>query len=107
MFRLLSWLGWQNVQLYRFPSGGTWQHKFSDAVHTKTESYIMWQENGVVSGTPSAGPLRPFGGGGGIGPNLPGTSWAYGILNYTMFILFASSLNSEPFECSDLSPSEV
>ena len=47
---------------------GTWQHKFSDAVHTKTESYIMWQENGVVSGTPSAGPLRPFGGGGGIWP---------------------------------------
>jgi len=66
---------------------GTWQHKFSDAVHTKTESYVMWQRDAVLSGTPSAGPVRSFGGGGGIGPNIPGTSWTYGAVNYTMFML--------------------
>lgn len=49
---------------------GTWQHKFSDDVHTKTEAYFMWQRNAVVDGTPSAGPVEPFGGGGGIGANI-------------------------------------
>lgn len=66
---------------------GTWQHKFSDAVHTKTESYIMWQRDAVLGGTPSAGPLESYGGGGGIGPAIRGVSWTYGILNYTMFEL--------------------
>ncbi len=64
---------------------GTWQHKFSDDIHTKTEAYIMWQRDAVLGGTPSAGPVEPFGGGGGIGPNIPGVSWTYGVLNYTMF----------------------
>lgn len=66
---------------------GTWQHKFSDAVHTKTESYFMWQRDAVVGGTPSIGPVMSFGGGGGIGPNIPGTTWAYGVVNYTMTAL--------------------
>jgi hypothetical protein len=64
---------------------GTWQHKFNDDVHTKTESYVMWQRNAVVGGTPSAGPVKSYGGGGGIGADIPGTTWTYGILNYTMF----------------------
>ena len=64
---------------------GTWQHKFNDAIHTKTESYFMWQRDAVLGGTPSAGPVQSFGGGGGIGPNIRGTSWTYGILNYTLF----------------------
>jgi hypothetical protein len=64
---------------------GTWQHKFSDAVHTKTEGYVMWQRDAVVGGTPSIGPVRYFGGGGGIGPKIPGTTWTYGVVNYTMF----------------------
>jgi Putative beta-barrel porin-2, OmpL-like. bbp2 len=68
---------------------GTWQHKFSDEIHTKTEGYFMWQRNTVVGGTPSVGPVRSFGGGGGIGANIHGTTWAYGVVNYTMF------------ECSD------
>lgn len=63
---------------------GTWQHKFNDDVHTKTEGYFMWQRDAVVGGTPSAGPVRSFGGGGGIGPNIPGTTWTYGVVNYTM-----------------------
>ncbi len=64
---------------------GTWQHKFNDDIHTKTEGYVMWQRNAVVGGTPSAGPVKSFGGGGGIGPNIPGTTWTYGLVNYTMF----------------------
>lgn len=66
---------------------GTWQHKFNDDIHTKLEGYFMWQRDAVVGGTPSAGPVRFFGGGGGIGKNIPGTTWTYGLLNYTMFKL--------------------
>ena len=66
---------------------GTWQHKFNDDIHTKTEGYFMWQRDAVVGGTPSAGPVESFGGGGGIGKNIEGTTWAYGIVNYTMFKL--------------------
>lgn len=64
---------------------GTWQHKFNDDIHTKTEGYVMWQRNAVVGGTPSAGPVRSFGGGGGIGPNIHGVTWSYGLVNYTVF----------------------
>jgi Putative beta-barrel porin-2, OmpL-like. bbp2 len=65
----------------------TWQHAFSKEIHTKTEGYFMWQRDAVLGGTPSIGPLQPFGGGGGIGPTLPGTSLAYGFVNFTMFQL--------------------
>jgi hypothetical protein len=64
---------------------GTWQHKFNDAIHTKTESYFMWRRGAVVGGTPSIGPVRPFGGGGGIGADIPGITRTYGAVNYTMF----------------------
>jgi hypothetical protein len=63
----------------------TWQHKFNDEVHTKQEAYFMWENNAVVGGTPSIGPVKFFGGGGGIGATIPGTSLAYGTVNYTMF----------------------
>jgi len=66
---------------------GTWQHRFSEEIHTKTEGYLMWQRDAVLGGTPSAGPVHSFGGGGGIGPPIRGVSWTYGILNYTMFEL--------------------
>lgn len=66
---------------------GTWQHKFNDDIHTKTEGYFLWQRDAVVGGTPSAGPKKRFGGGGGIGDNIPGTTWAYGLLNYTVFLI--------------------
>jgi hypothetical protein len=65
----------------------TWQHKFNDCVHTKQEAYYMYQYNAELGGTPSAGPLKPFGGGGGDGVLLPGLSQAYGTVNYTMFKL--------------------
>ena len=31
----------------------TWQHKFNDDVHTKTEAYYMWERDAAVGGTPS------------------------------------------------------
>jgi len=66
---------------------GTWSHRFTSSgnIHTQTEAYYMWQFDAVVGGTPSIGPVRSFGGGGGIGANIPGVSQTYGILNYTMF----------------------
>ena len=63
----------------------TWQHRFNDRIHTKTEAYIMWQRNAELGGTPSLGPLESFGGGGGDGTLLPGMSLAYGTVNYTEF----------------------
>lgn len=66
---------------------GTWQHRFNSCVHTKTEAYFMWQRDAVLGGTPSAGPVRSFGGGGGIGPDIPDDSLTYGVLNYTMCML--------------------
>jgi hypothetical protein len=63
----------------------TWSHRFTDAIHMQTEAYYMWQYNAEVGGTPSAGPVEPYGGGGGNGKILPGLSTAYGVLNYTMF----------------------
>jgi len=64
---------------------GTWQHKFNSDWHTKTEAYFMWQRDAVVGGTPSIGPVRSFGGGGGIGADIPGLSKTYGVVNYTMY----------------------
>jgi Putative beta-barrel porin-2, OmpL-like. bbp2 len=65
----------------------TWEHRFNKDIHTKTEGYYMWERNAEVGGTPSAGPVEPFGGGGGDGALIPGLSRAYGVLNYTAFSL--------------------
>ena len=66
---------------------GTWQHRMGEFAHTKTEGYFMWQRDAVLGGTPSIGPVRSFGGGGGIGPDIPGLSLTYGVVNYTMLEL--------------------
>lgn len=71
---------------------GTWQHKFNEEINTKFEAYYMWQQGAVLGGTPSAGPVRSFGGGGGIGPDIPGMSKTYGLLNFTMFELSKKDL---------------
>ena len=63
----------------------TWEHAFTDKIFTKTEGYFMWQYNAELGGTPSLGPIEPWGGGGGDGTLLPGASYTYGLLNYTMF----------------------
>jgi Putative beta-barrel porin-2, OmpL-like. bbp2 len=65
----------------------TWEHRFSDKIHTNTEAYFMWQRDAELGGTPSLGPVEPYGGGGGNNPTLPGWSYAYGVLNYTMVAL--------------------
>jgi hypothetical protein len=63
----------------------TWEHRFNEYIVTKTESYIMWQRDAVVGGTPSIGAPESFGGGGGIGADIPGTTLTFGVLNYTEF----------------------
>ncbi|MBI3820833.1 MAG: outer membrane beta-barrel protein [Planctomycetes bacterium] len=64
---------------------GTWQHKINDEIHVKTEGYYMWQRDAVVGGTPSIGPVHDFGGGGGIGKQIPGETHTYGSVNYVLF----------------------
>jgi hypothetical protein len=61
----------------------TWEHRFNRQLVTKTESYFMWQRDAVVGGTVSNGPVRPWGGGGGIGADIPGLTFTFGVLNYT------------------------
>jgi len=63
---------------------GTWQHKIDETLQTRTESYFMWQRDAVVGGTPSLGPTRYYGGGGGLGADIPGTTLTYGAVNYTV-----------------------
>jgi hypothetical protein len=67
----------------------TWEHKFTKdgSIHTATEAYFMWQRDAELGGTPSLGPVQSFGGGGGDGALIPGTSLAYGVLNYTEFAI--------------------
>lgn len=63
----------------------TWQHRFTPMCFTKTEAYYMWERDAELGGTPSLGPLQPYGGGGGDGILIPGLSKSYGAVNYTMF----------------------
>ena len=35
----------------------TWEHRFNQEIHTKTEAYYMWQYDAEVGGTPSPGPV--------------------------------------------------
>jgi Putative beta-barrel porin-2, OmpL-like. bbp2 len=63
----------------------TWEHRFNENVHTKTEAYFMWQRDAYVGGTVSVGPPQSFGGGGGAGAFIPGYSLNYGLVNFTMF----------------------
>ncbi len=65
----------------------TWSHRFNERVSTNTEAYYMWQFNALSGGTPSFGPVRSFGGGGGAGAMIPGLSSTWGAVNYTMFVL--------------------
>jgi hypothetical protein len=66
----------------------TWQHRFNEWCHTKTEAYLLWERNSSVGGTPSLGPVQ-FNSGGGLGAFIPGLSLDYSVLNYTMFMLTA------------------
>ena len=41
----------------------------------------MWQYDPIKGGTPNNGPVYPFGGGGGSGPQIQGKANAYGFVN--------------------------
>src|SRR5262249_8702451 len=62
----------------------TWQHRFNEIVHTKTEAYYMWQYNAVLGGTPSRGAAARCRSGGAPGATTPGTARTSGPVNYTM-----------------------
>ncbi len=63
----------------------TWSHRFNDKFITTTEAYYMYEWDAPRGGTPSIGPVKPIGGGGGEGPIHLGLSDAYGLVNYTAF----------------------
>lgn len=69
----------------------TWQHRVDQDVHTSTQAYAIWQRDAVVGGRVNIGPVRSFGGGGGIGADIDGMTWTYGILNYSMVKLTPTS----------------
>jgi hypothetical protein len=77
----------------------TWEHRFNPRIHTKTEAYFMWQHDAVLGGTPSIGNTKSFGGGGGIGADIPGFSLTYGAVNYTMFQLSPKGFLTVRNEC--------
>src|SRR5262249_20230131 len=62
----------------------TWEHRFSQVFFTKTEAYIMWQRDAVVGGTPSIGPTEWYGGGGGVGPDIPRRTGTVGGPHFTI-----------------------
>jgi hypothetical protein len=66
---------------------GTYEHRFSKRLVTKTEAYFMYQYDAVVGGTPSLGPTKPYGGGGGIGADIPGLTLDFGAVNFTILQL--------------------
>jgi len=66
---------------------GTWQHRIDPLMQTRTEGYFMWQRDAVVGGTPSIGDPQYYGGGGGLGADIPGTTLTYGVVNYTTYQL--------------------
>jgi hypothetical protein len=69
----------------------TYEHRFNACLITKFESYFMWQRDAELGGTPTLGPVGPWlptnpnVTPGTDNPTLPGISYAYGVLNYTMF----------------------
>jgi hypothetical protein len=65
----------------------TWSHRFTPGFFTLTEVYYIYQYDGVFGGTCNFGPVRSFGGGGGCGALIPGTSPSWGIVNYTEYKL--------------------
>lgn len=61
----------------------SWSHRFTEQFFTLTEIYYIYQFNAAKGGTCNFGPIKPFGGGGGCGPIIPGRSNYLGIVNYT------------------------
>ncbi len=72
--------------------GFTWSHKFNDRFTTMTEQYYIWQRQALKGGTVVNGTPHPYFESVGPGPLLPGLSQAYGIVNYTSYVLNDKSL---------------
>jgi Putative beta-barrel porin-2, OmpL-like. bbp2 len=60
----------------------TWSHRFTEKCFTQTELYYIYQYNAARGGTCNFGPIRSFGGGGGCGPIIHGTSASLGAVNF-------------------------
>lgn len=65
----------------------TWSHRFNPGFFTLTEAYYIYQYDAVLGGTCNFGPVRSFGGGGGCGATIPGTSPSWGLVNYSEYKL--------------------
>lgn len=80
-----------------------WGHKFSSRFHMQNQFYYMWQWDPVKGGTPSFGPVQPYGGGGGPGPVIKGRADATGFvqnleyqLNKKDYVSFRTSILNDP-----------
>lgn len=62
-----------------------WTHVFNRRFHMATEWYYLNTRDALRGGTVSNGPIRSFGGGGGPGAYIPGSSRAIGLVNYSLF----------------------
>lgn len=65
----------------------TWGHRFNKTLHMMTETYFLWQKDGLVGGTIIDGPPKPFFTGVGAGNLIPGYSKAIGIVNYFQILV--------------------
>ena len=72
--------------------GVTWSHKFNDKFTTMTEQYYLWERGALLGGTVTNGPPEPYFLGVGAGKPIQGLSNAYGVVNYTSYILDDKSL---------------
>jgi len=63
-----------------------WGHRFDSTVHMQTEAYYLWQFDAALGGSCNYGPVKPYGGGGGCGPTIPGRSEGVGVVNYLEFL---------------------
>jgi hypothetical protein len=72
--------------------GFTWSHKFNDRFTTMTEQYYLWERSALRGGTVTNGTPQPYYEGTGPGILLHGLSDAYGIVNYTSYVLDDKSL---------------
>lgn len=64
-----------------------WEHKFTDRLHTITETYYIWQRNARSGGTVTYGPPEPYFPFVGPGARIPGLSDSFGVVNYTAYKL--------------------
>ncbi len=70
-----------NLQQFNF----TWGHRFSRRIHMMSEAYLLYSFDALQGGTVNNGPPHTYNALTGPGAYLPGTSTAWGFVNYTQF----------------------